>query len=260
MLMLAVKTLQSELSDLKSELYSHPLYESVDTADKAKLFMQTHVFAVWDFMCLLKTLQGTLTCVDNIWVPTSNSKLRRFINEIALDEESDYDRHGEPLSHFEMYVNAMQKAGADIAPINNFIWKIRNGEDPLVAIEDPTIPAAAREFVKSTLQAIKTSKPHVVAAFFTHGREDVIPDMFIALLDSLEKTDAHKWQDLAFYFRRHIELDGGSHGDIARLVIQELCGNDQQKIDEAYQAGCDAVKARIKLWDMALADYSPIFD
>lgn len=260
MLMRAVKTLQSELSDLKSELYAHSLYESVNTADRVKSFMQTHVFAVWDFMCLLKTLQATLTCVDSIWTPTPNSRLRRFINEIALDEESDYDLHGESLSHFEMYVNAMRKAGADIAPINNFIEKIRNGEDPLIAIEDPTIPAAAREFVKSTLQAITTSKPHVVAAFFTHGREDVIPNMFIALLDSLEKTDAHKWQDLAFYFRRHIELDGGSHGDLARLMIQELCGNDQQKIDEAYQAGCDAVKSRIKLWDMALANYSPVFD
>ncbi len=211
--------------------------------------MQTHVFAVWDFMCLLKTLQQSLTSVDSIWLPTTNPRLRRFINEIALDEESDYNLHGQPFSHFEMYVNAMRKAGADTRPIENFIDAIQSGVDPLKAIECPTIPEAARQFVKSTLTAVASGKTHVVASYFTHGREDVIPDMFIALLESLEQADAEMWQDLVFYFKRHVELDGGSHGELARLMIDELCQNDAEKLQEANQAGCDAVTSRIKLWD-----------
>ncbi|MBC8369495.1 MAG: DUF3050 domain-containing protein [Planctomycetes bacterium] len=249
-----MKTLQSNLDTLKSELHSHPLYASVNAEAAVKVFMQTHVFAVWDFMCLLKTLQSKLTCVEQIWTPTPNSKLRRFINEITLDEESDYDRHGAPLSHFEMYLDAMRSAGADTKPIENFLADIRSGINPIDAVRSPDIPLAAQEFVTSTFQAIHSNQAHIVASFFTHGREDVIPGMFIALLDSLAQKDSERWQDLNFYFKRHVELDGGSHGDLARSMIKELCDNDELKTAEAHQAGCDAVVARIKMWDKTRFD------
>lgn len=45
------------LSHKKSELSAHPIFSEIDSLDVLKRFMETHVFAVWDFMSLTKRLQ-----------------------------------------------------------------------------------------------------------------------------------------------------------------------------------------------------------
>ena len=103
-----IEHIQKEITSLRQELKTHRLYEQLDTIDDIKIFTQDHVFAVWDFMSLLKALQIELTCVSIPWVPRKKGKLTQFINEIALAEESDVDLSGESKSHFEMYLDAMQ--------------------------------------------------------------------------------------------------------------------------------------------------------
>ena len=84
-------------------------------------FMETHVYAVWDFMSLVKALQIDLTSVKLPWVPTKDNVSRRLINEIVLGEESDIDQDDNPTSHYELYLEAMETIGADTGKIKNFV-------------------------------------------------------------------------------------------------------------------------------------------
>ena len=66
----SVETIELRLAPLRRQVAGHPLYARVRTIEDVRIFMQSHVFAVWDFMSLLKALQRTLTCVDVPWTPT----------------------------------------------------------------------------------------------------------------------------------------------------------------------------------------------
>lgn len=52
-----------QLTALQQTLHAHKIYQAVNGQQKIKVFMEAHVFAVWDFMLLLKALQRNLTCV-----------------------------------------------------------------------------------------------------------------------------------------------------------------------------------------------------
>ena len=88
-------------------LSAHALYGSINKIEHIRIFMEHHVFAVWDFMSIVKALQQQLTCVDTPWIPRGNSISARLINEIVLDEETDLDPSGDYSSHFEIYIMAM---------------------------------------------------------------------------------------------------------------------------------------------------------
>ena len=109
--------LTKQIKSTRQELIEHPAFGWVNSLDKAREFMETHVWAVWDFMVLLKALQRQLTCVDTYWIPQGDPETRRLINEIVHGEESDVDREGNATSHFELYVKAMEEAGANSAPV-----------------------------------------------------------------------------------------------------------------------------------------------
>ena len=80
----------------------HPLFRALVDARSLAVFMEHHVWAVWDFMTLVKALQRALTCVEPWWRPVGDVTSRRLINEIVLGEESDEDGRGGHRSHFEL--------------------------------------------------------------------------------------------------------------------------------------------------------------
>lgn len=223
----------------------HPLYVELRKPNAVRLFMEEHVFAVWDFMSLLKGLQRGLTCVEIPWKPTKNAVTRRFINEIVLGEESDLDQDSIPNSHFEMYINAMNQVGANteivMQLVNDPYWK---NNIPTLPIQDTT-----KEFMQFTFSVLENNQLHTIASAFTFGREDLIPDMFIEIVKESEKASDVSYSKFIWYLERHIQVDGDDHGPISLKMIEELCGDDEQKWKEVTDIAVLSMQKRIRLWD-----------
>ena len=242
-----IEHIQKEITSLREELKSHRLYQQLQTIEDIKIFTQDHVFAVWDFMSLLKTLQRELTCVSVPWVPRKKGKLTQFINEITLAEESDVDLSGESNSNFEMYLDAMRHMGSETHKIEVFLSKIHQNSSIEEALDFAEVPEAVKNFVKVTFKTLYSNDAHKVAAAFTFGREDLIPDMFIEIIHQTHEQESFK--DFLYYLNRHVELDGDSHGPLSLDMIVELCGDDQQKWSEVLVTAKEALEVRISLWD-----------
>jgi len=243
-------TINENLQPLKQQLLRHPLYEKVKTIEDLHTFLECHVYAVWDFMSLLKALQQKLTCTITPWFATKNPETRYLINEIVLAEESDLTIDGKRLSHFEMYLNAMQACGADTSEINHFIDEVQSLQNIFVAIKRSGLHPEIKAFLDFTFRVIEEGKPHQIAAAFTFGREDLIPSMFTEILKNFQnnfpETDL---SELIYYFERHIELDADEHGPMAMQMIDALCENNAQKWNEVQQISIQALKKRIGLWN-----------
>jgi len=249
----SLESLQARIAPLQARLLAHPLYKTIRTAEHLRIFMESHVFAVWDFMSLLKSLQARLTCVSVPWTPTAFPESRRFINEIVLGEESDLFE-GRAVSHFELYLEAMDQFGADTAPMRALLrHPTTNGATSLHAFRMPAdAPAEARRFVDATFELIRSGSVGAQAAAFTFGREDVIPGIFRSLVRELDAKSG-KLAKFVWYLERHIEVDGDDHGPLARRMVEDLCGLSETNWDEATRAAEAAIEARICLWDGILA-------
>ena len=116
-------------------------------------------------------------------------------------------------------------------------------------INDIEIPKEIKEFMDFTFKIIRSNKNHLIASVFTFGREDLIPDMFIEIVKKLSQENSIKTESLIYYLERHIEIDSDEHGPMALKMIQELCGGDENKWNEAIIVSEKALKMRIKLWD-----------
>ncbi|MBM3439862.1 MAG: DUF3050 domain-containing protein [Bacteroidetes bacterium] len=244
----------SSLSSVRSSITDHTLYQRLETIHDLRVFARHHVFAVWDFMSLLKSLQGKLTCVASPWLPVGSANTRFLINEIVVGEESDVDQHGQRCSHFELYLKAMDEMGADTSPISQLILYVQNGVPVRTALEKLKLPDSVQRFCSFTFDVIEQQPLHVQAAVFTYGREDLIPDMFHALVSRLKAQYPQQLETFTYYLERHIEVDGDHHSQLAIEMVNELCGNDQAKHDEAMAFAIRSLEMRRILWDGVLAE------
>jgi pyrroloquinoline quinone (PQQ) biosynthesis protein C len=244
-----------EIEEVRTRLLNHKLYKNIKTDRDLKLFMSSHVYAVWDFMSLLKSLQNSLTCTTTPWIPKGDTNLRYLINEIVLAEETDLDEHGKRMSHYEMYLNAMDAAGLEWKEVHEHIIELSKSKDILNQIKIADLPNHVKQFLHTTFSIIQRNKSHEVAAAFTYGREDLIPEMFSEILGGLSKTSIETdLQPITYYFDRHIELDGDDHGPMAHKMVELLCEDDMLKWQEAAAVSKEALLSRIALFDGILEE------
>ena len=238
-----IQHINTQIAEYKKDVVNHPLYNQLNTIEDVQKLMEIHVYAVWDFMSLLKGLQIELTCTTLPWKPIGNTKIRRLINSIVLEEESDVDSVGNPSSHYEMYLDAMKECGANTNEIDKFVNSVSD-------MNLPKVNTAIDSFLATTFDILNSGEAHKIAAAFTFGREDLIPDMFTAIVNDLRKE--HKLDKFVYYLERHIELDGGEHGPLALELITDLCGEDKQKWREVKETAIACLVARKELWDLVL--------
>ncbi|MCE9586840.1 MAG: DUF3050 domain-containing protein [Verrucomicrobia bacterium] len=245
------ETLSPDLQTIES----HPVFGSVQSEAQLRLFMENHVFPVWDFMSLLKFLQAELAPATWPWMPRPHGDLVRLINDIVTGEESDklpksHRSQSTHASHFDLYLMAMREVGADTAPITAFLEVVRSqGLD--AALEAPMVPEPSRAFMRDTFALLREGKAHCVAASFSFGRENVIPGMFNSLLAKLG-IGVERAPIFHYYLKRHAELDGDEHGPAALRLVATLCGDDPAKLAEAIEAAKAALASRARLWDRVL--------
>ncbi|MBM3401109.1 MAG: DUF3050 domain-containing protein [Bacteroidetes bacterium] len=244
-----IEKIKNATESLRQEIVNHKVYSMIKDIDDLKIFMQYHVYAVWDFMSLLKALQNNLTCTTIPWFPKGSADTRNLINEIVVGEESDVDSFGIRKSHFELYLDAMQQCNADTSKIDRFIQELKQNGDFNAAYEASDAPEEARDFVDFTFKIIGSDKAYLQAAIFTFGREDLIPGMFVSLVNDIHNNFPDSISIFKYYLERHIEVDGDHHSHLAIEMTSNLCGTNEQFWEEAEKASIESLQNRIKLWD-----------
>ena len=240
------------LAPYRTALEEHPVYEAVETLDDLQCFMEHHVYSVWDFMSLIKYLQSIVAPTQYPWAPKGDASIRRFINELVLEEETDETHiEGEFSSHFELYQRAMAEVGAVTEPSLEFV-RIASEKGIDSALQMPNLPNPSRSFTETTFKFINENKPHQVAAALALGREHIIPSMFRSILKKID-VSSDQAPIFHFYLNRHIHLDEDFHAPLSLKLLNALCADDDIKVEEALDAAKLAIEARLNFWDGVLA-------
>jgi len=244
-----IEEIKLAIEPLRQQIINHKVYAKINDLNDLKVFMEYHIYAVWDFMSLLKSLQINLTCTSIPWFPIGNANTRSLINEIVAGEESDLDDIGNKNSHFEMYLDAMKQCGANTTPFELFINTLKSGSSRTEAYIAANTPEAAKSFVDFTFDVIGNKKLHEQASAFTFGREDLIPNMFLSIIDDLNNKFPEQISKFKYYLERHIEIDGDHHSHLALEMTSTLCGDKETYWIEAKNVAIASLKKRITLWD-----------
>ncbi len=244
-----IRRIQRRIEPLKQQIINHKVYSEIKDIKDVQIFMNYHVYAVWDFMSLLKALQNNLTCTSIPWFPKGDADTRFLINEIVVGEESDIDGNGRRISHFELYLEAMQQCGADTEKIGKFITTLQETGDFNSSFASADTPIAVTDFVNYTFKIIGSNKSYLQAAVFSFGREDLIPGMFLSIVNDISAKLPDSISIFKYYLERHIEVDGDHHSELALQMTSNLCGVNEQFWNEAESAVIESLQQRIKLWD-----------
>lgn len=240
---------------LRQALLDHPLYTDVVSVRDLRRFMEDHVFAVWDFMSLLKRLQQDLTCTKLPWFPAHDARAARLINDIVIGEETDDGPDGSYTSHLDLYLRAMEEIGASTVQFETFCSMVKSGVPVDTSLTRSGAAQHVHRFVINTVAVATQGRTEEVLAAFFYGREDIIPEMFRRLLKTLYNAqhDHDSLRYFIYYINRHIELDGDSHGPKGRELLERLVTNSPDKAERVMCAACNSIEARIGLWDGTLS-------
>ncbi|MBT8112274.1 MAG: DUF3050 domain-containing protein [Gammaproteobacteria bacterium] len=245
------KIVSSRYQSLLNQLNNHPLYSFLNNENSLKVFMEHHVFAVWDFMSLIKALQFHLAPINIPWTPNKYPHHAYFINQLVLEEESDKALTDAAdfthASHFEDYLKAMKDIGAITLPITQFINHVEaHGIES--ALQTQNIPYSARQFMTFTFELIARNQAHLLATVIAYGRETLVPELFQSIQHGLQLNQSDA-PNLHAYLTRHVQLDKHEHGPLAIRMADELCANSTIKQSDAIEIAEQALISRLEFWD-----------
>lgn len=243
--------LASEVLSMSAAAAGHGAYLLVTDLALLREFMSYHVWCVWDFMCLAKSVQVGVGCYSLPWIPPANTGAVSIMTDIIRNEESDTGPEGYPSSHFEIYLSAMSEVGANTDCITYFLDLIKKGTPIFTAMEEAGADTSSINFVSKTLDFCIRPVHERIAAF-SLGREELVPRMLTTFMRNIAKTNANA-KTFRWYLRRHIELDTGSHAPLSAQLFRSIVGDDQILWDEALRSGLEAIRARCDYLD-AIAD------
>ena len=242
------ESLQNRLVPLRTRLTDHSVYEAVTTIEDLRFFMENHVFAVWDFMSLLKALQIEFTGTRVPWTPPKHPLAARLVNEIVLAEESDFLQSGGFGSHLNLYLEAMREVGACTRSVETFLSELDHDENLDAAMSTAGVPTPARRFVRTTFRQINSGDSVAITAALLYGREDLIPSLFTQIVEGMNGVMGNSTGAFVYYLNRHIELDSDEHGPLAARLMQSLCGDNPTAWETAERAAMSSLTARLQFW------------
>ena len=258
--------IEKRIAPPRRQLREHKLYNAIEDAQDLRRFVEMHVFAIWDFMSLLKALEVQYTSVKSLpWIPAENGAIARLITEMVMRYECDANEKGEAMSHFEMYLQAMNELGADSKYITTFLNMLRscfsgncisgkdiNNKSCSECVNNSLVfsgvPKGAADFVRSTFRLVDSSEHHRVAASLAFGRQYLIIDKLLAVLDK-SKAEGKEYGKLRYILQRHKDLYDKNYTPLSFQVLVEICGDSDSKWKEVEESAIQALKARIALWD-----------
>lgn len=252
--MTTLDELRGELESLTKQATGHQVFKRLTSLENARVFMQHHVYCVWNFQSLLKRVQRDFTCQTTPWMPIGNPEARRLINEIVLEEESDMHPTLGALSHYELYRQAMEQAGCDVTVLDAFMTDMSETHDLMRTVRSSSIPSTVKEFLEQDFRVILHGNTHKVLALFTLCREEAVPSFFLPMVKTLNEGVGDRLELFVYYLNRHIEVDGDRHGPASRRMLDEACGDDDNMWREAYATAIENMTLRIGIWDGILKE------
>jgi hypothetical protein len=246
--------LATEIRARMDAIRGHAIFSRLRSVADVRVFMEHHVWAVWDFMSLLKSIQADVAPTRVPWVPPADADSARLINEIVAGEEGDDSPDGGDAheTHFGIYLRAMTAAQADSDLVKAFVGQVAAGVSPETALLDCQAPGASAAFVRTTMETCRGSLCERVAAF-TLGREELIPGMFREAARELATGAGPGLALFSWYLDRHISMDGDRHGPMSAQLFERVCLLDEETTTASLLAARRVLEARTRLWDATLA-------
>lgn len=233
-------TINSALFDIEN----HRVCRLIHTVEDFRTFMSWHVFAVWSFMSIVKRLQFEFTSISIPWIPPRSTAAARLVNEIVLEGETGIAPDGRCLSHFELYLSAMEEIGADTFSIKVFVDLVAANMSIEDALKIANVPSAVQKLVIENIHVAASGSVEEVLGSFVYGREHTIPRIFQCFLSNweIEKSVIPKF---IFYLQHHIYFDTDEYRSIAMKLLTEQVNNNEMRFNMSLNSALAAIEQRI---------------
>jgi hypothetical protein len=242
----SIKALHPKLTPLINQIAHHRVVTHITTIEAVRRFMEQHVFAVWDFACLIQGLLQRIALPRIPGLANHPPAGIRLLYELAASELADDHPHKPDtcISHFHWYLEAMDTCGADRHPMTHCLQQLQAGHPIAQALQQPSVLPSTRQFVQQTFDTLQGNTPALVA-HFTFGREALVPTLFAPLLTQIQQYPLPGCALLIAYLTRHIAVDSEDHFPKAAQLLEQVCGHEPQRWQQAFQGAQAALRARI---------------